>query len=65
MRKTGADNRIDLFMRASNPTLLQAAGIRDRRQGDRRQGERRRRSVPGTQSDGPQPVTDKLTDEVT
>jgi DNA-binding NarL/FixJ family response regulator len=30
MRKTGADNRIDLFMRATNPALLQAAGIRDR-----------------------------------
>jgi DNA-binding NarL/FixJ family response regulator len=45
MRKTGADNRIDLFMRASNPSLLQAAGVRDRRHGDRRQGDRRRSSA--------------------
>jgi DNA-binding NarL/FixJ family response regulator len=48
MRKTGADNRIDLFMRASNPSLLEAAGVSDRRQGDRRQGDRRRDLTPGT-----------------
>ncbi len=40
LRKTGADNRIDLLMRASsNPALLHAAGILDRRQGDRRRGQ--------------------------
>jgi len=33
MRKTGADNRTDLFMRASNHALLKSAGIVDRRQG--------------------------------
>jgi DNA-binding NarL/FixJ family response regulator len=37
MRKSGAENRVDLLMRASNPALLQAAGITDRRRGDRRQ----------------------------
>ncbi len=36
MRKAGANNRIDLVMRASSPALLQAAGIPDRRRGDRR-----------------------------
>jgi DNA-binding NarL/FixJ family response regulator len=41
MRKTGADNRIELLMRASDPSLLQAAGVNDRRQFDRRQGDRR------------------------
>ena len=43
MRKTGADNRIDLLMSASKPALLQAAGIQDRRQSDRRQSDRRQR----------------------
>jgi hypothetical protein len=28
-----AENRIDLLMQASNPALLAAAGIRERRQG--------------------------------
>lgn len=32
MRKTGADNRIDLLMRSSNRAQLQSAGIMDRRQ---------------------------------
>jgi DNA-binding CsgD family transcriptional regulator len=41
MRKTGADNRIDLLIRTSNPSLLKAAGIMERRRGDRRKGERR------------------------
>jgi DNA-binding NarL/FixJ family response regulator len=41
MRKTGADNRIDLLMRASSPALLEAAGIKDRRLDERRQVERR------------------------
>ncbi|MFZ1084217.1 MAG: response regulator transcription factor [Terracidiphilus sp.] len=41
MRKTGADNRIDLLMRASSPALLEAAGIKDRRAEDRRRDERR------------------------
>ncbi|MGA2832689.1 MAG: response regulator transcription factor [Terracidiphilus sp.] len=36
MRKTGADNRINLLMRASEATLLQSTGIRDRRKGERR-----------------------------
>lgn len=49
MRKTGADNRINLLMRASDATLLQAAGIKDRRKGERR------RSVASASS----PVTDK------
>jgi DNA-binding NarL/FixJ family response regulator len=40
MRKTGADNRINLLMRASNPDLLKAAGILDRRHRDRRQNDR-------------------------
>ncbi|MFY9855499.1 MAG: response regulator transcription factor [Terracidiphilus sp.] len=38
MRKTGAENRINLLMRASDPSLLQAAGIKDRRKGERRRG---------------------------
>jgi DNA-binding NarL/FixJ family response regulator len=42
MRKTGADNRIDLLMRASSPALLEAAGIKDRRSDERRQDDRRR-----------------------
>jgi len=41
LRKTGAENRIDLLMQASNPALLVAAGIRERRQGDRRRSDRR------------------------
>jgi DNA-binding NarL/FixJ family response regulator len=41
MRKTGADNRIDLLMRTSDPALLHAAGIADRRHSDRRERERR------------------------
>jgi DNA-binding NarL/FixJ family response regulator len=42
LRKTGADNRIDLLMHASsNPSLLHTAGILDRRQRERRQGDRR------------------------
>jgi DNA-binding NarL/FixJ family response regulator len=41
MRKTGAENRLDLLMRASNPALLDAAGISDRRHDDRRLGDRR------------------------
>jgi DNA-binding NarL/FixJ family response regulator len=43
MRKTGAENRVDLLMRASNPALLEAAGIKERRRGDRRSGDRRER----------------------
>jgi DNA-binding NarL/FixJ family response regulator len=43
LRKTGSDNRVNLLMRASNPSLLIAAGIQDRRQNDRRQNDRRRR----------------------
>jgi superfamily II DNA or RNA helicase len=41
LRKTGSDNRVNLLMRASNPSLLIAAGIQDRRQNDRRQNDRR------------------------
>ena len=49
MRKTGVDNRINLLMRASNPALLQASGIRDRRLAGRRKA----------LSFAPPPVTDK------
>jgi len=42
LRKTGADNRVDLLMHGSDPALLEAAGIRDRRQEDRRRSDRRR-----------------------
>jgi len=46
MRKTGAENRTDLSMRASNPALLSSVTsdkrhLNDRRQGDRRQSDRR------------------------
>jgi len=41
MRKTGSDNRVDLLMRTSDPALLDAAGIKERRRGDRRSGDRR------------------------
>lgn len=41
LRKTGAENRIDLLMRASKPELLIAAGIMDRRHQDRRRSDRR------------------------
>jgi DNA-binding NarL/FixJ family response regulator len=41
MRKTGADNRIDLLMRASSPALLEAAGFKDHRVDKRRQDNRR------------------------
>ena len=54
LRKTGAENRIDLLMQASNPALLPAAGIRERRQGDRRRSDRRQ----GLDS-GSYPVTHK------
>jgi DNA-binding NarL/FixJ family response regulator len=49
MRKTGADNRIDLLMRASEVTLVQSAGFKDRRKGERS------RSLPFV----PPSVTDK------
>ena len=42
LRKAGADNRIDLLMRASDPALLEAAGIRDRRSEERRRNDRRK-----------------------
>jgi DNA-binding NarL/FixJ family response regulator len=48
MRKTGAEHRLDLLMRASNPALLEAAGISDRRHIDRRSGDRRHRPAIGT-----------------
>src|ERR1035441_7438088 len=41
MRKSGAENRLDLLMRASNPALLDAAGFSDRRHDDRRSTDRR------------------------
>jgi DNA-binding NarL/FixJ family response regulator len=47
MRKMGADNRIELSLRALNRSLLADADIHNRRQGDRRQA-----PVPG-----PRPVT--------
>jgi len=43
MRKTGADNRTDLFIRASSGPLA-SGGHYDRRAGDRRQGDRRKGS---------------------
>jgi DNA-binding NarL/FixJ family response regulator len=46
LRKTGAENRINLLMRASNPALLRAAGFVDRRRGDRRRGDRRQSPTP-------------------
>jgi DNA-binding NarL/FixJ family response regulator len=54
MRKTGTDNRINLLMRASNPELLKAAGIVDRRHLDRRRNDRR-----GAPAGGGSDVTDK------
>jgi DNA-binding NarL/FixJ family response regulator len=42
MRKTGAGNRLDLLIRASDPALMKAAGFMDRRPDDRRLGDRRR-----------------------
>ncbi len=44
LRKTGADNRINLLMRSSSPELLRAAGIADRRHEDRRRSDRRQAS---------------------
>ena len=41
MRKTGAESRLDLLMRASNSALLDAAGISDRRHENRRSTDRR------------------------
>ncbi len=49
MRKTGADNRINLLMRASDATLLQSAGIKDRRKRERR----------GSLTVVPPPITEK------
>jgi DNA-binding NarL/FixJ family response regulator len=40
MRKTGAENRIELSMRALNPSLSAGLGIGDRRHGERHQAER-------------------------
>jgi DNA-binding NarL/FixJ family response regulator len=54
MRKTGAENRIKLLMRTSNPELLKAAGIVDRRREDRRRGDRRQTPAPY-----PRDVTDQ------
>ena len=48
MRKTGAEHRLDLLMRASNPALLDAAGISDRRHVNRRSTDRR--PVPASRS---------------
>jgi DNA-binding NarL/FixJ family response regulator len=41
MRKTGADNRIELSMRALNASKLPGVGLADRRQGERRESDRR------------------------
>jgi len=49
LRKTGADNRINLLRRVSDPALLHSSGITDRRKGERR------RSVAFVSP----PVTDK------
>lgn len=59
MRKTGADNRIDLLMRASNPALLQAAGISNRRPDDRRRNDRRSGDRRQYADIGLPPITDK------
>jgi len=40
MRKTGAENRIELLMRLSKPELLKSAGVADRRHEDRRRSDR-------------------------
>jgi DNA-binding NarL/FixJ family response regulator len=47
MRKTGADNRLELLMRTSNSALLRVAGTDDRRRSDRRERERRSASSSG------------------
>jgi DNA-binding NarL/FixJ family response regulator len=52
MRKTGANNRIELSISALNNSLLAAAGSDDRRQSDRRQSDRR--LAPAL---GPRPFT--------
>jgi len=54
LRKTGAENRINLLMQASNPALLASTGIRERRREDRRRSDRRQ----GLDS-GPSPITDE------
>jgi DNA-binding NarL/FixJ family response regulator len=41
MRKTGAESRLDLLMRASNPALLDAAGISDRHHSNRHSADHR------------------------
>ena len=46
MRKTGADNRIELSMRTLNASMVPGAGIADRRQGERRRGDRHQDSEP-------------------
>jgi DNA-binding NarL/FixJ family response regulator len=46
MRKMGAQHRLDLLMRTSNPALLKAAGISDRRHDIRRSMDRR--TVPAS-----------------
>jgi DNA-binding NarL/FixJ family response regulator len=60
MRKVGATNRTDLSMRASNPALLQGAGILDRRRGERRKGDRRQPLTSFSQ-----PITNQSTIDVT
>lgn len=59
LRKTGADNRIDLLMRASDPALLQAAGIPDRQVPDRRRTDRRQADRRQNSQFLHLPVTDK------
>jgi DNA-binding NarL/FixJ family response regulator len=56
LRKTGADNRVDLSMRALSSSLFkdESGGIDDRRRGDRRRSDRRQ----GPESD-PRVFTDK------
>ena len=54
MRKMGAENRINLLMQATNPELLKAAGIMERRHQDRRRKDRR-----GSRAAGSRGVTDK------
>lgn len=59
LRKTGADNRIDLLMRASDPSLLHAAGIPDRHMPDRRSTDRRQADRRQNAQFLRLPVTDK------
>jgi DNA-binding NarL/FixJ family response regulator len=59
MRKTGAENRTDLSMRASNPALLSSISSEKRQQSDRRRGDRRQSDRRQGQSFGLHMFTDE------